>query len=697
MSTIDKINYKGTLLDIADAEARADVSDLKSAVDHTLIKLETDENFSHENLTAANKITFIGNTKAFRTAKYANKINYYPKQNYEETKGNVAYVGDGCFWTLNGTSNASSTYNASYQDYDPPVPAGTYTMYCEIDIGDSESLAGLQFGLNVKYSDNTTAQKNTYIKDADKTVSITFDKPVSRIQAIAGNISGCVFNNYKVWFGLFDSSVQFVDTNETVESDGELEVVLSGADIAGIDTCQHTSIVSYIADTKKYIDDKEIDIDEELTYITPERFGAVGDGTTDDYQAFVDCIAYAVQHGVPIRGHGFYYISNGIVIEGDDLDIYINRITSDTTTSDSVVKLIGNRNRVKINYIYAYSGNCNGFYLFGKTGHWTEFNTIAIPYVCAKQNAILIDADNGAYACENVFHTQYLRSREANCIYAVYGFGENVFYGGGQIICPNGWAIKVHTSGCKFYNFALESNARSGIYISCYNTFASGLRIAELRGQKTALSGDVGTVVKFVGGDAFANIIEFADIVNTIDIDASEATPVEDLPTDSIGGNNPQVYNIIRGTGVRGCGYDTSAKGYYANYGKELIVLHDKKIVVPYGLMQIDVDSDVDYTTDDYAKVLSNFFVIKAESTITLNDSYCPIGFNEIYIDQTDAKVIIYKGSNIIFNGNNYGNNVYKLICYSDMKNNDFNTKHPSSTQTQMYDGTNEVWKVLNT
>lgn len=437
----------------------------------------------------------------------------------------------------------------------------------------------------------------------------------------------------------------------------------------------------------------------ELVYVTPEMFEAYRTSENDDYAVITACLSYAISNNVPVRGFGRYTISRGIELECDDMDIFINILTIASASTDAVVKLTGYRNKIRINRINAYNIRVIGFWLYGKNSHWSEFNTIHLPCIYAGNDAVFVSAEsNSAYACENIFHVQSINSGYENCIHIVSGYGENAFYGGGgHVSCPSGWAIKLTSSGGnKFYDFALEGHVRSGIYLDNSSAnFISGFRIAELRNQKTPTSGDVGTVAKFIGCSN-SNRFECAEGMNMVDIDVTEAKSNDELTVEEI--ETAYSINVFNVNGVRGCGYNWSdGIGYYALYGKELIVLRNKKIAVPVGIMQTDVDGNIAYGVDEGRDILFNWFTMKTDATITLCDSYCPIGFNEIYIDQTDGKATVYKNGSVIFNGANFGNGIYKLICFCDTKNNVYNSIGIHSDHgAAFYDGENEVWKVIS-
>lgn len=80
-------------------------------------------------------------------------------------------------------------------------------------------------------------------------------------------------------------------------------------------------------------------------YVTPEMFGAVGDGVANDYNAFYDCAHYANEHNVCIFvPHGNYYINGDSTIE-----LHCNFVC------DNAVFLIGDNHEKLTLPVFAYS------------------------------------------------------------------------------------------------------------------------------------------------------------------------------------------------------------------------------------------------------------------------------------------------------------------------------------------------------
>ena len=677
-----------------------EIEELKEAIAQKApaIIVDSEEGYSHSGIAGASKITFKGNSLAFDTAQYADKVNYAPLLDASETYKNVEFTGTDGFIVANGTASGSGQKLMGYVDFATYLPVGNYKIIARVDAGESvlDPQNNAQYQVRFVYDDGTTLEKNTYIGATDKTWDATTTKPTKRIAIYAGIINGVVYASYKTWWGVYDASVTIIDTQQTVSASGSYDLNLSSNNLTAIDTMQHKSVVESMADTKAYIDEKEVNIDEELTYVTPERFGAKGDGTTNDYTALVSCLSYAITNNIPVRALGVYRISTGLTVVCDEMDIFINKLITSATFTGAMFKLTGQKNKVTINNIDGSSGDCAGFHLYGVVGHGSNCNTIHIPCISVKQNALIVNAENGASCFENEFHTRYIRSASGDCLHLEDGYGENVYFGGGQIVCANGWAIYTESCSDHFYNFALENTSKYGIYISGYcNTFY-GFRIAELRAQRNPENED-GVLIKFVNGARF-NIFECGDIINYIDVDVTDASANEDLDATTVRMEGYGI-NIVRGAGVRPSHADGDVVGFMTTCGREIITLRNQKIMTPFGRMRRTVNGNLDYTTF-YGQVYATDYVIKADATIKFNSCFCPVGFNDIVIDQTDGHyaTIYDKANNVIFDGSSYGTGVFRLSCVCDMDDNvarDLATSQSSVLASAlMYDGTNETWSV---
>lgn len=162
-------------------------------------------------------------------------------------------------------------------------------------------------------------------------------------------------------------------------------------------------------------------------YVTPEMFGAVGDGIEDDTSALQTAINYAVQNSVLLRADKRYAISDTIVImcdanitgvivytattgeavkigDGTNLlrkKIYLN-VSAGTVPNAATGVLITNIKNCEIEFGYIY-GFYNGVVVKADS-EGTGYNKFKINYIYRyKFGLTLINANNG-WVNENVFY-----------------------------------------------------------------------------------------------------------------------------------------------------------------------------------------------------------------------------------------------------------------------------------------------------
>ena len=154
----------------------------------------------------------------------------------------------------------------------------------------------------VTYTDDTTETFTTpSVLNDDVSLSLTFAKAVKKIDLKTGLRSG-KYTDYTLWYGLFASDVTITNTGQTVANGSTYSADISG--ISVINSLQHESTVSAYIDTKDYVDKQITERTAsfitypDLTYLSPEMFGAKGDGATDDTSAINQCIAQAITNNL---------------------------------------------------------------------------------------------------------------------------------------------------------------------------------------------------------------------------------------------------------------------------------------------------------------------------------------------------------------------------------------------------------------
>lgn len=155
-----------------------------------------------------------------------------------------------------------------------------------------------------------------------------------------------------------------------------------------------------------------------LNFITPEMFGAVGDGITDDYEAIQESIDYAIQHNLTLRASGKYRITTGLFVRGlrEEIDgVRVLRYGDAINIDFSTAKIIyeGYANAITIDMInsgYLNIGRIeaehgNGVFVYSYS-IFNFINYLTIDGVSIKANTtkdgILILNESGGWNNQNV-------------------------------------------------------------------------------------------------------------------------------------------------------------------------------------------------------------------------------------------------------------------------------------------------------
>ena len=378
------------------------------------------------------------------------------------------------------------------------------------------------------------------------------------------------------------------------------------------------------------------------TYITPEQFGAKGDGVTDDTVPLQKAIAA----GKPILGNSNYKTSKPLTL-GDNTRLVINGRLIYTGT-DAAVIIDGSFSDISIN---AIQSNNIGIKFEGEKG--IAYNKIkTIRMVCEGDCVYMHEAINQGIFY-NFFDFAYLQSESGMCIHlkvedVEHAFiGENTFYGGK---CHHGdWAVYCDSAteygitGVKLYNIGIEG-VTNGIYFrNVKNSIISEPRYAELI--------QTGLAIKMAGKSTH-NKLRSTNTITPSKIDYSE---LDASVTNRTG-------NLIDAVLWNSDGYIIGSKCY---------VCHDGLVIIPYEkLMYINISDSKPIINISYEESQYSYFLINASNNtaeVHLNSSYGTVGINEIYIQQgvENKTVKIYDNSGkLLFDGTKAGVGVFKLVCH---------------------------------
>ena len=518
------------------------------------------------------------------------------------------------------------------------------------------------------------------------------------------SLSGSSFaNGDYYWFGIYES--ELTDTDQIVS--GETPKTFDMDGINYIDTALHESVVKIVTPTKQYVDDHTPDIIgywNDNLYALPEKFGAVGDGVTDDAQALSDCIAYAISTGKPMRGFRKYKTSETITLDGRYLDVYLNEI-------------IYTGNQVAVNIVER--DIVFDFHRIQSGGIGISFGHNAAATICARQAQVKGNKIESESHCIEIMDKtlygtcdiRYLSTTNGDCIHrtneGIAGFAGEFVFRSSSCMCPNGY-VSYNVTNCKFYDFTIESNCRYGLLnpIACV---CIGFRHREQidlirRRLENNDDNNGGALIIFTQTPSSDGIYSFKYITSdsllwySIDVTAVQGY-------DEVTSADEWLKLIFNGNDI---GVPIRNERNVA--WPRMYIIGNNKVFVPEGRKEIKVnDATVDFrlfdgTTDAdlrAAAIISKYFatdyIIDVQhADIYFNASHGAIGYNDLTVTQTSDKTctIYDKLGNVLFDGTELGSGKWSLKCVMDTTSfGRFDSYHSSSIGWR-YDGTNEKWVI---
>lgn len=423
-------------------------------------------------------------------------------------------------------------------------------------------------------------------------------------------------------------------------------------------------------------------------YLTPEDFGARGDGTGDDTDAVNACIAQAAQSHTSVRGYGTYRCAGTVTLSGSDMDIAINRIASAATDTpaieirdllDSAVRLTkvtysgavstlafdGSNRRNTFSALYISSTQAKAIWVRDSC---TEFsrNGFDIHRMVAYGTAIVGSWDAPSYYTE--FRLRDVTSYNGSCVSDM----TEVNFTGTHWTCPNGY-IAENCTVCRFYHLGLEHEVLGGYrnIRGCTIFYGRTIELMDIDSQ----GGHFGAVLKIGAGSA-GNELYYSRIA-VPSIDVSEMMDREALiayrNSEEIAGNTGMramvsFPNVIHAQ-IENCTYyqmddhvnEAQACGNTSILGYTCIVHVGRRIVIPCAYQVQDVTADIDMRDFTYP-FLPQELNVTADAVVTLGDSYCSLGIHELIVRQDAHAVTIRdRDENVVFSGSEQGSGTFKI------------------------------------
>lgn len=687
-------------------------NDLSELRDTTLIELISEQEYSHTGLNLPKVITFVGNAMAFSTAQYANYKSMFPVMSTNGEKDGVGYTSSGRFITMDGTCTRASSYGlwqAYNGDLSEPIPTGSYIFVVQQYLGNTTIVTNGKWDLHVRYADSPSTWVqlfSTYVTtESSYSIPFTITGEIVSFRFRPSVGAGNIYSGYKAWCGIFPADVSIIDTGETVADDSSYELISDNiSNLTEIDTIQHESTVNYITNTKKYVDNHIPDIEDYWTkniYVLPEYFDAVGDGNEDDTKAIIDCIAYAIQTGKPVRGYGTYKISNTLTIDtNNQIDVYIKKIIYTGIANAVTISGIG------IHFEFNQIISAGGGVLFTRL-HGACYRHVinGIDLNCTN-DAITID-DNAYYSTVTI---RRVNSTNGNCItFLDTGVSKGEFvFNDFTCGCPNGWVVYKPDSS-KFYNFTIEGNCKNGIYDPALCEFRGWRCREQMDRYERTLAGmegyNNGPLLKFVSQKRAAT-----NYFHTVDFIRLQNINVDDLQTEaSYETITDWIYENEQGGIIDSPIVGSMLLGSTPNqpFGKRIYIFGGNRVLVPsyadkyiiplavYDMRLLDHESNIDFTSDAYQKLrFTTNFIASVDTEITLSASYNALAFSRFSLNTQGHAVTIYDSMrNKIFDSTNYHGEKFIFECIADREN---MGKYGRSSYNGywVYDGTNHTWEI---
>ena len=625
----------------------------------------TAEEYAHDlqSNQTVNSILLKNGSLSFGKYLFADKLRIpYNKTESYTMDGVGVSLANNCF-VLNGTcagSYKSHYFGAQYVS----ELTGNYKLYIitSEQIKMRITLVRTVNGTNTNFQTLTKdSQQGVFSEAIDMTGASKYEIMLETRQDTG------VYTNAKIWFGLFPANVTITNTNIDVGSDTSVNIE---SVYRYIDTIHSQSAVAYVADTKQYVDNLDINIFEELPFITPELFGAAGDGSIDDTTPLQNAITAAATYNIPMRGYGKYKTTSMVIVTGSQQDIFINELLYYGNSGAALCLKDLDHSNISLTYIRS---TANGLRVYGESSNGVKSNSINIKQIYAPESGsdgveFIAGASSSIY--NNTFTINHINANR-NC------YSNNSGVSGGLVnethiyetrcMCT-GWSFYAMNSVC-LYGVSMESTAANGLYNTTGSMYAC--RYTEMI-DKLIHEGTSGMLFRIEGNNASLPVFTLVGGGKLYykAVDVSNVTPFSELTTADQISHRSMLGRIISQIAYGDNGPNTP-NGYFI-LGKEMLIQGNHKICVPafkscYEITNADFDMrDSAGTCYPFA---TDFKIGVADCVIHLSDSYCSLGYNEFKIIQANGyKCVVYGlTGEVVFDGTNLSNGTYNISIVSDV------------------------------
>lgn len=659
----------GTIVDptlsVKGAAADAKITgDRLGSIEYQTVTTETA--YEHKDLPESEKTVTFEADGIWGDKAYINRgIDLLPRGGFVNTfpSNGITIMQSGDTYIITGQPTKSTTIqfkdknNVSYVSVPDSLIGKTVNL-----LGFTDSIIDANFYINVEFYDTNKAiltKKASALAKTSTTLNISVVVPEGAVYYRVFFYTGALsieFNHKTRLYLLVANDFEEVSLLEGVTKENNTDTSFS--------TLPYMSYVQYKVSLNEYI--SNFAGGGTVSYLTPEDFGAKGDGITDDREAIALCLEQAAISKQTVLMAKKYLVLTPIEIKQDGLNIIANDIVYSGT--DTAIKINGSKNTLNIHSVI--SSGVGISFAGGDVVKSVVYNNIDVNTIQASSHGI-------AFICNpiNIYQTTvkfsfikaggtgcygiaYLNDREDN-----HFITENNFYGGQVSNCD--WAIYKVGGNSKCYGIQVEDNVKGGFYIQNGN-----IQIFHPRQAEAHAEGEF-PFYKFVGKTRWVNIYDSTGLpINEIDLSEADDITVTDAGVEyplidtTIGFYNGKIYNTQYVSQM----YCT--KAYL--WGKHLIMqpymsYRKKVLTASYDTRTLGKETS-SQEVHELMHLPTSFVVDNIDTEIYLHASYCAFGINQFEVEQKNGftcKIYDVNGT-LIFDGTIHGDGIYSLKVYKD-------------------------------
>lgn len=614
--------------------------------------------------------------------------NFFPdaqKFNMTSPLNGITFEQTGRVMHISGTASATAAFylmNGDSMNFPLPedVQGGDSIVIRTLTSGTLYKYVLIQLSFYNESGTKLLAQNHDFSTSNDKSTTVTVPDGTAYFRvnySVKSNVSTEVHDRYIV-AAMYKSS-RSVFTETSVDG-SETHVSLFPVPAAQLD---------YDADIKTYVDMRIGEGNklsyENLGYLTPEMFGAVGDNYSDDAAAIQQCLDRGLEKSIPVRMPGRYLTSAPLRI-GSGMDVWANSLNY--TGTDAAIILDCEKSRVEIRSI---TSNGIGVRLTGETVIVTA-NDLTLGTVVCKSHCISLETPAKALY-GNRIRFMLLKAGGDGCYCITNRIGgnnaystENTFTGGH--CCNADWAWYGHGGNNKFYDIQVEDHIKGGF---CFVDHCVALIVGD-RHAESQRDGEYPYLKLTYTEEGAANIQQSAlssiqyissTYLGVNEIDVSEVTTTlgngsRALSYGGLGKIQCQISRYVN--------QGTNVSKHYQLFGMGALIWANAVIFqeVPYRAYTVTENLDLRTITEDTPSMPSVFEIGCENCQIHLHPTYCFMGIQHFEVIQTEtyqATIYDYYANSVVFDGPALGAGTFEVSTYLD---GDYAT----------IDGTGMIWRV---